>query len=78
MSDVGEWLEDNAGALAAIAEETRTEARLVHLVAVLVFAGLDDEAIRDQLSGVRRAPHGPGDTVEAATRSLPRIRRLAA
>jgi hypothetical protein len=43
------WLDANAARLASIAEESGTPAELVHLVAVLVLAGLPDDAIRREL-----------------------------
>ena len=77
MSDVEQWLEANAPALAAVAQECAVEARVVRLVAVLVLAGLDDQEIRDQL--VSALDVRDSDlSVEAGVRTVPRIRRLAA
>jgi len=55
------WLDANAARLASIAEESGTPAELVHLVAVLVLAGLSDDAIRRELwlSEFRYRTHQP-------------------
>jgi hypothetical protein len=43
------WLDANAARLLSIAQESRQPVELVHLVAVLVLAGLSDDAIRREL-----------------------------
>ena len=78
MSDVEAWLEAHADALSAIAADAEVESRVVHLVAVLVLAGLDDRMIRDQLGGLDRPGEGSPDAAEGAARVLGPIRRLAA
>jgi hypothetical protein len=65
-SNEEKWLSANAPRLASIAEESGQPAELVHLVAVLVLAGLSDEAIRRELwlPEFRYRTHQP---LEAAT-----------
>jgi hypothetical protein len=43
------WLDANAARLVSIATESGTPVELVHIVAVLVLAGLSDAAIRREL-----------------------------
>jgi len=77
VSEIDEWLQANADALASIADETEFEARLVHLVAVLVLAGLDDETIHGQLVGLMEVLNGHRSPLEGEAAALDRIRYLA-
>ena len=78
MSEIDQWIEANAQALASIAEETELEGRLVHLVAVLVLAGLDDETIHGQLLGLMEVLNSRRSPLDGAAAALERIRHLAA
>jgi hypothetical protein len=76
-SDVELCLEANTDALAEIAAETEFEGQLVHLVAVLVLAGLDDATIHAQLHGLMQSLNGRRSPLAGASDALERIRRLA-
>ncbi len=78
MSEIDEWIEANAQALASIAEQTEFEERLVHLVAVLVLAGLDDATIHGQLRGLMEALNGRRSPLDGAAAALEQIRHLTA
>jgi hypothetical protein len=71
------WLDANAERLALVAEESGTPAELVHLVAVLVLAGLSDDAIRRELwlSEFRYQTHRPSEAATLAV-TLQVVREL--
>ena len=77
MNEISEWLEVNAERLAEIASETELDATVVHLIAVLVVAGLADDQIYEQLSGLVISLDGKGRLLAGAPRALGEIRRIA-
>jgi len=78
VSDVTEWLEANAETRARLFSQPGLEPRVVHLVAVLVLAGLDDEQIDAQLFGHGISVNGQPKCRARLPRALKVIRRLAA
>lgn len=76
MREIREWLEANSARLETVAARCGVTAALVHLVAVLVRAGLSDDAIHQQLASLRFRL-GAGDCmVSGADDALAEIRAI--
>jgi len=78
MSDVEDWIRVHDEELAQIATTVHLEASVVHLVAVLVYAGVEDAQIFDQLDHLLPSIDGPPHSLAGAARAVEEIRRLAA
>lgn len=77
VSHIGDWLEANSEALSEIVTETGLDSRLVHMVTVLVLAGLSDAEIHDQLFGLAIALNGESKLLATIPHALKQIRDLA-
>lgn len=78
MSDLSDWLEANSEALRKIAASTDLDIRVVHLIAALVRADLDDNQIDAQLLGHGLCPDDDQAWPAHLSRALDELRRLAA
>lgn len=77
-SEVGGWLRENAASLNDIARSLRTSIDLVHMVAVLVLAGLSDGQVADQLLVLQFERAATPASVERAVRAIIPVRALVA
>ncbi len=77
MSDVEDWIRLHDEELAEIASAADLESSVVHLVAVLVLAGIQDNQIFDQLHALVSSLEGSHHPLAGAPRALEAIHRLA-
>jgi hypothetical protein len=78
MSDIEDWLQAHAEDLAEIARTADLASSLVHLVAVLVLAGIEDDQIHEQLHAVVVSLNGQRHPLAGAPRALEELHRLVA
>lgn len=77
MTDIEDWIRVHDEEPSAIARSANLEASVVHLVAVMVLAGVEDDQISDQLHNVAPSLDAYGDPLAGAPRAQEAIHRLA-
>ena len=78
MSDVEDWLRAHDAELAAIARSAEVESSVVHLVAVLVLAGINDEQVYEELYHLVPPADGRRPPFAGVARVLGDIHRMTA
>ena len=76
MNELDEWMDRHEARLGDIAQETGLPVGVVHLAAVLVLSGLDDDEIYPHLGDHMLSMDGKHDPLAGAARALEEIRQL--
>jgi hypothetical protein len=78
VNNIEEWVRGHDSQLEDIAAQANLATPLVHLAAMLVLSGLQDEEIYELLSDHIVSMDGQTDPLEGAPRALEEIRSLVA